>query len=258
LRALHQLWEFEDFLKFERRLYAKHRKHYKHIHTWLGEISWLSLRWRALKGFLGPLYVRLFPDSKLTLRRELSGCGSVLDLGCGHFSPVGGCNIPFTVGVELFEPYLQESRRKRIHSQYVTADVRRIEFKPKSFDAVLAIDLLQHLTKEEGTKLLSKMEKWAREKVVVLTTNGYVWQDAYDENPLQEHKSGWSVDELRDLGFRVYGINGWKKLRGHRSSTKYQPAFLWERISALTQKITYRYPKLAFKLIAIKQVEHGT
>lgn len=223
----------------------------------MGDISWLRLRWRELRVLSGPVYSRSFPSSNLILKRELSGCDAVLDLCCGHHSPIQRCNIPFSVGVEVFEPYLQESKRRGIHSQYIQADIRQIEFKPKSFDAVVAIDLLEHLTKQEGVKLINKMEKWARKKVVIFTTNEYLWQNGYDYNPLQEHKSGWSAEELRKFEFRVCGINGWKRLRGDKASIKYRPAFLRGRISDLTQKITYRCPKLAFQLFAIKKIDHS-
>lgn len=257
LRAGYHTWEFKDLLKFHKRLYIKHRKNYKHIYTWTGEVSWLNLRLRELMQILGPVYLRLFPSLNIILKRELSGCDTVLDLGCGHFSPIYRSDIPFSVGVEVFEPYLQESKRKGIHSQYIKADIRILEFKPKSFDAVVAIDLLEHLTKQEGAKLINKMEKWARKKVVIFTTNEYLWQNGYDYNPLQEHKSGWSAEELRKLEFKVCGINGWKRLRGDKASIKYEPAFLWGRISDLTQKITYRCPKLAFQLFAIKKIDHS-
>jgi len=210
-----------------------------------------------LRRVLKPIYLTLFPDLPTTLKENLSGCNTVLDLGCGHSSPISRLGILFSVGVELFEPYLQKSREKHIHSEYVKADITRVEFKPKSFDAVIAIDLLEHLTKQEGAELLSKMESWATKKVVVFTTNGYVWQDGCDDNPLQEHRSGWSADELQKLGFKVFGINGWRRLRGYKSSIKYHPHLLWLVISDLTQKMTYRNPKLAFQLLGIKQINEA-
>jgi hypothetical protein len=72
---------------------------------------------------------------------------------------------------------------------------------------------------------------------------------------LQKHKSGWTVDELKNLGFKVHGINGFRRLRGYGSSIKYKPKFLWVRISDLTQKITYYYPKIAFQNLAIKEMK---
>jgi hypothetical protein len=202
--------------------------------------------------FLKFCYRKFFPSWISYLKKELSDCNTVLDLGCGNNSPIQYCNISFSVGVDIFEPYLKESESKGIHSKYIKGDIRKIKFNPKSFDAILCKDVLEHLTKDEGCKLIKKMEKWARKKVIIITPNGYIYQNGYDNNPLQAHKSGWSVDELKNLGFKTFGINGWKKLKGYRGVIKYKPVFLWRRFSDLTQKITYRRPKLAFQLLAIK------
>ena len=256
LRGGYQIWEFRELLKYQKKLYQKHKSQYKHIYTWMGDISWLNLRSRELMQLFSSLYLRLFPDSKIILKRELSGCDTVLDLGCGYHSPIQRCNISFSVGVELFEPYLQETKRKGIHDQYIKADIIKLEYKPKSFDAVIALEVLEHLTKHEGIELLGRMEQWARKKVIITTPNGYFLQDIYHDNPLQEHRSGWSADELRKLGFKVRGIDGWKRLRGYKAAMKYEPPFLWRRISDLTQKITQYYTKSAFRLMAIKQIRY--
>ena len=241
--------------KYQKRVYSKHGKNHKTIHTMDGEISWLKLRSRLFIEVFSPLYKRVFPGLFENLRKELAGCNTVLDLGCGYDSPIQYCRVPFSVGVELFDPYLEESKKKGIHNEYIKADVRKIEFRPRSFDAAVALDLLEHLTKDEGAELLCKMESWAKKKVVVFTTNGYLLQGPCDGNYLQEHKSGWRVDELGGLGYKVCGINGWKRLRGYHGSAKYAPAFLWARISDLTQKITRRWPSQAFQLLAVKEIK---
>lgn len=215
---------------------------------------------RDMKRIARSVYLRIFPLWTDYLKKELSDSHSLLDLGCGYNSPLQrfkDFEVPLSVGVELFEPYLQESKKKEIHNQYIKADIREVEFKPKAFDTVIAVDILEHLTKQEGAELLNKMEQWARKTVVITTPNGYVWQDGYDNNPLQEHKSGWTVEELRELEFKVFGINGWRKLRGYRASMKYKPAFLWLIISGLSQKVTYHCPKLSFQLLAIKRIDEG-
>lgn len=202
-----------------------------------------------------PLYRKLFPNLVKYLKKELSNCNSVLDLGCGSNSLIQYCNVPFSIGVEKFEPHLKESKKKGIHNQYLKADITKIDFKPKSFDAVIAIDVLEHLSKEEGYALLKKIEKWVKKKIITFTPNGYVYQDNYDNNPFQEHKSGWNVEELKKLGFKVVGMNGWKKLRGYKASIKYKPQILWRIISDLTQKMVYYYPNLAFQLLAVKEIK---
>lgn len=206
---------------------------------------------------LKPFYRKIFPGLIKYLRRELSNCDTVLDLGCGYNSPIQYCNVSFSIGVEFFDPYLQENERKGIHNRYIKGDITKIDFKPKSFDAVIAIDVLEHLYKEDGQKLLKKMEKWARKKIIIFTPNGYVYQDGYDNNPFQEHKSGWNVEELGNLGFKIFGINGWKKLRGYRGIIKYKPTLLWTIISDLTQKITHHFPNLAFQLFSVKQIKEN-
>lgn len=244
----------KGLLTYQKRLYNKHKKNYRHIYTTCGEISWLRIKLSTISNFLNPFYRNIFPSWIEELKRKLSDCNTVLDLGCGCNSPIQHCKVPFSVGVELFEPYFQESKKKNIHNEYINADIRKIGFKTKSFDAVMALDVLEHLTKEEGLSLIRKMEKWSKKKIIISTPNGFIWQDGYDNNSLQEHKSGWSVEELEKLGFKVFGINGWKKLRGYKASIKYKPTRLWSIISDLTQKITYYFPKFAFHLFAVKQI----
>ena len=248
----------KEILLYQKRLYNKHKKSYRHIYTTLGEISWLRLKLRECIRIFRPFYKKLFQGSSLIeyLKKEFSNCNSVLDLGCGYNSLIQYCDVPFSVGVELFEPYLEESKKKGIHNEYIKADIRKVELKPRSFDVVMAIDVLEHLTKEEGLSLIKKMEKWSKKKIIIFSPNGFVWQDGYDNNLLQEHKSGWSVEDLEKLEFKVYGINGWKKLRGYKALVKYKPTLLWHIISNLTHKITYYCPKFAFQLLAVKKVNY--
>jgi len=244
----------EMLVKYKKRLYKKHKKKHKYIYTTTGSISFPKLMFLSIWASLKPIYKKFFPSWEDYLKRELAGCETVLDLGCGYNSAIQYCKVPFSVGVELFEPYLQESQKKSIHSEYIKEDITKIEFAPKSFDIVVCFEVLEHLTKDQGYKLCEKMEKWAKNKIVIKTPNNYIEQDGYDDNPLQEHKSGWDVEELQKLGFEVYGISGWKKLRGYRGEIQYKPVLLWKCISSLTQKITYRCPKSAFQLFAIKRI----
>ncbi len=79
------------------------------------------------------LYHILFPTLGSELNKELLECSSVLNLGCGHNSLLGKTEVPFSVGVELFEPYLEKTKEKNIHDGYILADIRDVEFSPDSF-----------------------------------------------------------------------------------------------------------------------------
>jgi len=252
VRSHYKLWEFKGLLKYQKKMYFKHKQNYKRIPTWMGEISWITLTVQSLKSFFGTFYLKTFPDFIRILKKELYGYHSILDLGCGHHSQLSGRKGIFSVGVDLFLPYLQESKRKAIHNQYIKADVTNIEFKPKSFDVVLAIEVLEHLEKNEGIELIKKMKLWAKSKIILTTPNGYIPQDEYDKNPYQTHKSSWTDKEFERLGFKVHGLSGYKKLRGEKGLIKYRPVFLWEKISKLSQKIVYYYKNQAFQLLAVK------
>ncbi len=132
-------------LKYQKMLYKKYQKNYKHIFLTTGEISWVKLMLRTIGAFLHPFYKKFFPTWIEKLKRKLSDCKTVLDLGCGYNSPIQYCKVSFSVGVELFEPYLQESKKRGIHNQYIKADIRKVEFGSKSFDAVLCLEILEHL-----------------------------------------------------------------------------------------------------------------
>ncbi len=200
---------------------------------------------------------RWLPTLVHYLRKELSGYDTVLDLGCGNNSPIQHCDIFESIGVEIFDPYLEEAKWKNTHSQYIKADIRKVEFRPNSIDAVTALSVLEHLTKKEGHELIKKAEKWAKREVVIATPNGYLWQDGYENNPFQEHKSGWSIAELKKIGFEVHGISGLKFLRAYKGSPRLKPRLFWEIVLYISQPITYYFPELAFELFAVKRIDEG-
>jgi SAM-dependent methyltransferase len=247
------LINMENLCRYQKRLFNNYKSNYKHIYTTCGVISRQNLAIWSVVNFLSPFYKRIFPTWIEYLKREIDKDDTVLDLGCGYSSPLQHCDIAFSMGVELFDPYLDESRKKAIHNEYVRADIREVDFKPKSFDVVIALDVLEHLAKDDGFELIHKMEAWARKKIIIFAPNGYLWQDDYDDNPLQRHLSDWYADELKKIGFRIHGMNGWRRLRGHKSSIKYRPQLLWLTISNITQWIVYYYPKMANQLLAVKK-----
>jgi hypothetical protein len=75
---------------------------------------------------------------------------------------------------------------------------------------VLLLNVIEHLEKEEGIRLLDKAYYIARRKVILITPNGYLRQIYIENNPLQAHRSGWSTEELKRLGFKVIGLGGFK------------------------------------------------
>ena len=123
---------------------------------------------------------------------------------------------------------------------------------------VITATAYRHFISEGKVKSLKskeKMEKWARKKVILTTPNGFLHQSEYDGNVMQEHKSGWSVDDFKKREYRVYGINGLKWLRGERGAIRFRPKRFWQLISDITQLIVYRIPSAAFQLFVVKDTK---
>jgi SAM-dependent methyltransferase len=191
------------------------------------------------------------------LERAVGDAETVLDVGCGYPSPIKHFRRKRrAVGVDAFEASIEKSRAEGIHDDYLKADVLEIggKFDDRSFECVLAADVIEHLTKEDGARLLSMMEKIARRRVVVFTPNGFLHQGEAGGNPWQVHKSGWTPEEMRMRGYKVVGINGLKSLRGEFAVVKYRPEFLWQIVSDLTQILLKRFPKSAFQILCIKEI----
>jgi len=135
---------------------------------------------------------------------------SILDIGCGKGGPMENINKRgkfYTVGVDAFAPYLKECKAKGVHQEYVLCDIKNLPLRNKSFDIVLCIEVIEHLEKEDGRKLLQAMEKIARRQVIISTPVGVWRQKDIDKqlNPYQKHRAVWFPGELRSLGYKVRG-----------------------------------------------------
>ena len=203
-----------------------------------------------MKEIIKKIYKKILPGYEEELLKELIGLNSVLDFGCGKNSPLRLLKNAYKVGVDVFEKDILESKKKNIHDKYYLANVLDADklFKSKSFDCVVALDLIEHLTKKDGVRLIKKMEKISRKKVIIFTPNIFYSQED-SKNQHQEHKSVWNVKEFEALGYKVKGINGLKNLRKEQSKIKFKPHYLWLVISDITQMFVKEKPELAHQLL---------
>lgn len=188
----------------------------------------------------------------------LSSCQTLLDVGCGSNSQIRAFSkkMIYTMGIDGYIPSIEKSREAGIHSDYTVLNILEIadRFEANSFDCVLASDVIEHLEKNDGLKLMRDMERIARKKVIIFTPNGFLPQGAYEGNEYQIHRSGWEIDEMQRYGYRVIGVNGWKPLRGELAAPRFRPHSLWSRISFLTQPLVLKKPHKAFQILCIKDI----
>lgn len=209
----------------------------------------------------------MFHTLDYCLTKELKDCETVLDLGCGPSSPLQHCkNIKYSVGVETFKPYIEESKRGKIHTEYIDKRIELVDFPNNSFDAVIMIEVLEHLPIDIGLNILRKAEIWAKKKIIVSTPNGYFPMDNVDGNIYQKHLSGWSQIDLQKLGFTSYGVSGAKFMYQKQNSVhslyqtdatfsnvRFKPQKLFYLINGFLQIFVYYMPKFSFGLFAVKE-----
>jgi SAM-dependent methyltransferase len=132
---------------------------------------------------------------------DLDECESVLDLGCAKgnlvkIAPTG--NRIRYMGLDVYRPYLAEFARTNyagnISTDWIQGDASHVPFTSRSFAAVVALELLEHLDKNVALQVVSEMERIAKRKVVITVPNGFVKQSAYEGNEFQTHRSTHAAD----------------------------------------------------------------
>jgi SAM-dependent methyltransferase len=192
---------------------------------------------------------------KLAIRKALLGCKTVLDVGCGTSVISRELGVSHCVGIEGFRPTFEDALRLKTQDEIICGDIRNLTdyFKPGQFDACVALDVIEHLPKEEGLKLIRDMESIAKKKVVFFTPNGFLPQRQTADSDLQAHFSGWETEEMRGHGYDVFGLLGPKSLRGEYHLLKRRPKVFWGMVSALDQVVRiYRLPEKAAAILCVK------
>ncbi|MHB1679008.1 MAG: class I SAM-dependent methyltransferase [bacterium] len=203
---------------------------------------------------------KIFHTTVYNLKRDLKDCKYVLDLGCGKDSPIQYCkSIEYSVGVEAFKPSLETSKSKKIHSKYINENILNVDFEENSFDAVIMIEVIEHLNKNDAINLVEKANKWAKKIVIITTPNGYLPQNEYDVHVLQNHLCGFNVKELKSLGFKVCGSAGLKILYSEQKNKNNdeivrirKPVVFWTIVASVSRLFTYYLPNYAFELYGVR------
>lgn len=183
----------------------------------------------------------------------------ILDVGCGKGEPMKFINRHkrfYTVGVDIFQPYIEECKKEGTHNEYVLCDVQNLPFQRKSFDIVLCMEVLEHLEREVGQKLLEAMEEIACKQVIISTPVGTYKQFSYDENPHQEHKIIWSPGEVRKLGYKVRG-HGIRDIGGREGLISKLPRIiqpLGDIVWVVAGPLVRFFPRLSGDVVCIKKL----
>lgn len=192
------------------------------------------------------------------LSNNIEDNSKVLELGAGKTSYLRNIGKSLSItALDIFQPSLDVAKVNNVYDEYICSDVLELEnlSNPKSFDYVVAFDLIEHLEKEQGHKLIESMSLLAKKAIIIYTPNGFLPQEPVDGNVYQKHHSGWKYNEMIRLKFNVYGINGLNFLRGEYAKVRIKPAklgLLISNISWIILKI-FNLDRLCFSLLCIKK-----
>lgn len=207
--------------------------------------------------------LRFLPfSSPWIIRYHLGNNHKVLDIGCGDGSLMTKVNSDKkyeVVGVDLYKPSLKRAKRSGAYKSFFLNDLKKVKFRRKSFDVVLASQVIEHLNKQDALQLIKKLEKIAKHKIILTTPKGFVEFDSFearDSNKLQEHKSGWEIKELKDMGYTVYGQGSGFIYRPSGLLYKYRKLKnILISISFLLSLVTYFIPVTSAYIVAVKKTE---
>lgn len=210
----------------------------------------IKRRWNWLRLGLRRSYLR-------EIGRHLQGCDWVLDLGCGGqpYLSEPGQGRRF-IGLESWYASCLTARSAPRYQAVIQAQLPLIPARSKSVDAVVFLQVIEHLPKDQGYQLIQEAERVARRRVILTTPKGFVQQEPYHGNPYQHHLSGWSIQDFTDLGYDVNGLEGPKIFRKASSAEMRWPAKLFDLGVSFGwfEGFLRDHPQHAFQLLAVKEL----
>ncbi len=197
------------------------------------------------------------------LRNSIGDPKTILDLGCGDGSLMELLSQGRTwqiTGIDIYKKYTETARQRQVYQKVIRGDLLKTISKnnlKSKYDVVFFSQVIEHVTRSYGEKILEEIEKLAKKRIIVGTPRGFMEQphEFLDDNPYQVHKSGWSIDDFTSRGYKVYGVGFWPIWSYHglgRNADTFR-TILSNVISYLISPLIYFFPTLGAGMIAIKE-----
>lgn len=138
-------------------------------------------------------------------------CNTVLDLGIGY-GAIGAYlkyYLPHIIldGIEIYEGYKNHPLVCwNVYRKIWIGDFTRMAI-PPVYDAILAIDVIEHLPKAQGEKQILRLATLVRKVFVVSIPLGEYPQGAFEGNVYETHKSTWYEGDFNVLGLKLIAKN---------------------------------------------------
>jgi len=166
-----------------------------------------------MKEFLRNTYNKLFYGRCLNW---LNDCNRILELGCGDGSLLvkkGITKKKKVVGIDIYQPHINKLKEMGEYERLICGDIIIFIERSWTYEGIVCMDVIEHLPKEDGIRLLENMKRWGS-KIIVTTPNGFTtnYQNKTG-NPYEVHRSSWCKEDFLKHNYKVKGSNGLKWLR---------------------------------------------
>ena len=192
---------------------------------------------------------------------------TVLDLGCGyghwghllrtHYFSDDPARAARITGVDIHEGNVAFCRSTGVYDELGCADA--VEFLGRqpaaAFDTIIATELIEHLPKAAGERLLGEIIRVAARAAVLSTPNwkylrpGAATMTGYNEH--EHHVSWWTAAEFRRAGFTVRGVGHKLRLAPVRGVNRLLDTF--PTLDAMLAAWAIRRPIMALHLVAYRR-----
>jgi len=142
------------------------------------------------------------------IRDRVGNVEVLVDLGSG-VRPSNICTPKIHINIEKWHPYNAHLSKRYPNSNFIQVEMDALEFlkiqPDASLDTIIAFDLIEHLTKDLGWKLIEEIQRTTKNTAVVFTPNGFMEQHVGENdldgwgwtgNFLQNHLSGWTDQDF--------------------------------------------------------------
>lgn len=202
------------------------------------------------------------------LRQSLGNPKTILDLGCGDGNLMEllaeGKKWKVT-GVDIYAKNVKAASKRSIFIKVFKADiikfVKQQIIKKKKYDVVFCSQVIEHIGRKKGEELLTLIDSIARRRIIMGTPRDFMEQpQSYlRNNPHQIHKSGWSEEDFRKKGYKVFGIGFfplWSEEGLIRINNNRVVVLFYFVASFLFSPVVYFIPKIAAGILCIKNIKN--
>ena len=143
------------------------------------------------------------------LRNSMLETSLVVDLGSG-VRPNFFLGQDVTICVELFQDYLEHLKNSSTNNNVILVKEDVLSFllrqPSRSIETIVVTDLIEHLSKEDGSKLIDEVKRVVTKQALIVTPRGFMPQHVgegdddrwgFIGNELQNHISGWDIEDFQ-------------------------------------------------------------